>query len=156
MNSYECNICDEGEIHHANNFQQTLANAQLNKQLINYLVLHVVAAQGISTPCSVYNGNMLQLPMLENKNGEADYNVWYHCMASSSTNMGSDTDIWVYGMIFKEGGWFHNKTVYVERSTQSEYVSLNTLSTAASYHPQLKRTRSPLSSNLYSYRGRLY
>ena len=66
-------------------------------------------------------------------------------MTSSSTKivvLGSDTDIWVYGMILMEGGWFRNKTVYVERSIRSEYVSLNVLKTAASCHPQLKRTRS--------------
>ena len=34
--------------------------------------------------------------MLTNKNGEADYNVWYHCLSSLSSNiviLGSDTDI---------------------------------------------------------------
>ena len=87
--------------------------------------------------------------MLRNKNGEADYNVWFHCMASSSRNivvLGSDTDIWVYGMIFLEGGWFSNKTVYVERSIQTEYVCLNTLHAAALSHAQLKRIRNPLSN----------
>ena len=104
----------------------------------NLAVQVIIDYGGISAPCSVYNGSILDLPMLENKNGEADYNVWYHCMASSSTNivvLGSDTDIWVYGMIFNEGGWFHNKTVYVERSIQSEYVSLNIMTIAASCLP---------------------
>ena len=60
--------------------------------------------EGISTSCSVYNGTMVDLPMLANKNGEADYNVWFHCMTSSSINiyivvLGSDTDIWVYGFM---------------------------------------------------------
>lgn len=163
MNSHECNKCDEGEIPHANNFQQMLANAQLKKQLINYLmqkfrnitsrknmaVQVILDYEGISTPCSVYNGNVVDLPMLANKNGEADYNVWFHCMTSSSRNiviLGSDTDIWVYGMIFMEGGWFPNKNVYIERSIHTEYVSLNTLCTAASCHPQLKRIHNPLSS----------
>ena len=54
--------------------------------------------EGISQPCSVYNGD---LPMLMNRNGEADYNVWFHCMTSTSRNiiLGSDTDIWVYGFM---------------------------------------------------------
>ena len=70
--------------------------------------------EGISQPCSVYNGNKTDLPILINRNGEADYNVWFHCMTSTSRNiiiLGSDTDIWVYGMLFMEGGWFQNKTV---------------------------------------------
>ena len=101
--------------------------------------------EGISTPCSVYNGTMVDLPMLTNENGEADYNVWFHCMTSSSRNSCiGQCHIWVYGMIFMEGGWFPNKTVYVEREIQTEYVSLNTLRTAASYHPQLKRMHNPL------------
>ena len=38
MNSHDCNICDEGTIPHANNYQQLLANSQLKKELINYLM----------------------------------------------------------------------------------------------------------------------
>ena len=41
-------------------------------------------------------------------------------MTSSSRNiviLGSGTDIWVYGMIFMEGGWFPNKTVCWKRNT---------------------------------------
>ena len=41
------------------------------------------------------------MPMLKNRNGEADYNLWYHCMASTCSKIlvvGSDTDVWVYGM----------------------------------------------------------
>ena len=34
--------------------------------------------EGISKPCSVYDGTMVDLPMLANKNGEADYK----CMVS--------------------------------------------------------------------------
>ena len=161
MSSHECNISDEGTIPHANNYQQMLANSQLKKQFINYLMFINITSskhlavqvifdyEGISQPCSVYRGNVLDLPMLANKNGEADYNVWFHCITSSSRKfviLGSDTDIWVYGMIFMEGGWFNNKSVYVEKSIQTEYVSLNTLCAAAPCHPQLKRIRNPLSN----------
>ena len=103
--------------------------------------------EGISQPCSVYNGNKTDLPMLMNRNGEADYNVWFHCMTSTSRNiiiLGSDTDIWVYGMMFMEGGWFQNKTVYVEKNIETEYVCLNTICTASTCHPQLKRIPNPL------------
>ena len=57
--------------------------------------------------------------MLQNKNREADYNVWFHCMMSCSRNvivLGSDTDIWVYGMALLECGWMENKDVYVEKN----------------------------------------
>ena len=37
MNSHDCNICDEGTIPHANNYQQLLANSQL-KQELNHLM----------------------------------------------------------------------------------------------------------------------
>ena len=136
-----------------------LANSLLKQQLINqkfiyitstkYLAVQVILGyEGIGQPCSIYRGCVLDLPMLVNENGEADYNVWFHCMASASRNvviLGSDTDIWVYGMIFMEGGWFWNKTIYVEKSIQREYICLNALNTAASYHPQLKRIHNPLS-----------
>ena len=86
--------------------------------------------------------------MLKNKHGEADYNVWYHCMSSISSNiiLGSDTDIWVYGMAFMGCGWLGNKTVYVERAIGSEYVCLNNMFEAVMNHPKLKRIPFPLLS----------
>lgn len=62
----------------------------------NLAVQVIFDYEGISRPCSVYNGNMVDVPMLVNKNGEADYSIWFHCMTSSSRNviiLGSDTDI---------------------------------------------------------------
>ena len=38
--------------------------------------------------------------------------------------LGSDTDIWVYGMMFLECGWLRNKDVYVECKVGKEYVHL--------------------------------
>ena len=55
--------------------------------------------QDLDCPCSIYMGGRSDLTMLKNKNGEADYNLWFHCMASTSSKLvllGSDTDIWVY------------------------------------------------------------
>ena len=80
--------------------------------------------------------------MLQNKNGEADYNVWYHCMMSTSRNvviLGSDTDIWVYGLAFLEC-----KVVYIEKAIGSEYAYLNAFSEAVSSHPKLKSMVHPL------------
>ena len=111
MSSHECNILyDEGKIPHANNYQQMLANSLLKQQLIKglYTAVQVILDyEGIGQPCSIYRRCVLDLPMLVNENGEADYNVWFHCMASASRNvviLSSDTNIWVYGMIFMEGG----------------------------------------------------
>ena len=83
--------------------------------------------------------------MLQNQNGEADYNVWFHCMMSCSRNviiLGSDTDIWVYCMALLECGWMENKEGYVEKTLAAEYIHLNTLYFAALEHPQLSN-RSP-------------
>ena len=96
----------------------------INTTFSKHLAVQVIFDyKGVSQPCSVYNGNVLDLPMLANKNGEADY-VLFHCMTSSRNIviLSSDMDIWVYGMIFMEGGWFPNKTAYVEKSIETEYV----------------------------------
>ena len=103
--------------------------------------------EGIACPCIIYNGVKLDLPMLKNNNGEADYNVWYHCMTSMLQNviiLGSDTDIWVYGMVYKDCGWLGRKIVYVEKIVEAEYVCINNLHTAATSHPQLKQVPFPL------------
>ena len=66
----------------------------------------------LECPCGMYLGAKYNLPMLRNENGEADYNLWYHCMASTGSNiiiLGSDTDIWVYGMAIMGCGWLGNK-----------------------------------------------
>ena len=85
--------------------------------------------ENIACPCRIYNGVKLNLPMLKNNNGEADYNVWYHCMISMLQNvtiLGSDTDIWVYGMVYKDCGLLGRKIVYVEKTIEAEYVSIIT------------------------------
>ena len=43
-----------------------------------------------------------------------------HVFPSNIIILGSDTDIWVYGMAFMGCGWLGNKTVYVERAIGSE------------------------------------
>ena len=83
------------------------------------IVQIVIDYEDLNCPLSIYNGGQTYLPMLQNKNGEADY-VWYHCMMSTSRNiiiMRSDMDIiWVCGLAFLQCGWINNKVVYVEKS----------------------------------------
>ena len=77
----------------------------------------------VDAPLCVVNGNMSHVPCLKNQLGEADYAMWYHCVMSTSTNiiiLGSDTDIWVYGMALKEAGWLQNKRMFVERSIKTD------------------------------------
>ena len=103
--------------------------------------------EDIECPCAIYEGNRTSLQMLKNENGEADFNVWYHCMSSLSSNiiiLGSDTDILVYGMAYLGCGWLGNKIVYVEKAIGSEYVSLNAISEVLMNHPKLKRIPFPL------------
>ena len=133
MNKQDCNISDDGDLPHCKAYQMMLANPELKKQYIHYLMtkfieltclkklrVHVIIDyEDIVYPCTVYNGVKFDLPMLQNKNGEADYNVWYHCITSTSQNfviLGSDTDIWVYGMIYKDCGWLGRKVVYIEKT----------------------------------------
>ena len=142
MNSHECNICDDGSVPHCTEYQKLLAYPELKKKLISYLmnsfikiacnnpspVQIIIDYVEIDCPCFIHNGNVFTLPMLKNQNGEADYNVWYHCMTTTSNEvivLGSDTNIWVYGMVFMECGWLANKTVYVECKPASEYVHIN-------------------------------
>ena len=113
----------------------------------NLSVNIILDYEDIECPCAIYKGSKVDLEMLKNKNGEADYNVWYHCMSSLSSNiiiLGSDTDIWVYGMAYMGCGWLGNKTVYVERAIGSEYVCLNAISEAVMNHPKLKIIQFPL------------
>ena len=163
MNAHECTICDEGLIPLCNDYQKMLANAELKRKYISYLMDYFVKTatnnstqiqlildhEDLSCPCLVSAGNVLSLPILKNRNGEADYNVWFHCMMSTSEKivvLGSDTDIWVYGMMFLECGWLQNKTVYVECKIGKEYVHLNKLMDMAHAHPKLKTIPFPLTS----------
>ena len=57
--------------------------------------------------------------------------------------VGSDTDVWVYGMALMGCGWLDNKTVYVETSINSEYVSINAILEATTNHPKLKKIQFP-------------
>ena len=50
------------------------------------------------------------------------------CLQLLTVILGSDTDIWVYGMNFIGCGWLGNKTVHVEMAIGSDYVCLNALS----------------------------
>ena len=163
LNVDECKIGADETIPQCKKYQQMLANENLKKQFISYVmdqflkfgedsklsVNIILDYEDIECPCAIYEGSKINLQMLKNKHGEADYNVWYHCMSSISSNiiiLGSDTDIWVYGMAFMGCGWLGNKTVYVERAIGSEYVCLNNMSEAVMNHPKLKRIPFPLLS----------
>ena len=101
MNISECEVCDDGDIPHCSEYQQFLANAQSKKKFVHYLMDHftqlscskqlpiqiIVDYDDLHCPISIYNGEVTELPMLQNKNGEADYNVWYHCMISTSRHI---------------------------------------------------------------------
>ena len=159
----DCNISDNDIIPQCKKYQQMLANDRLKKKFISYVMEEfmkfgqdshlsvnvILDYEDIECPCAIYEGNRINLQMLKNENGEADYNVWYHCMSSLSSNiviLGSDTDIWVYGMAYKGCGWLGNKTVYIERAIGSEYVSLNAISEVVMNHPKLKRIPFPMLS----------
>ncbi len=137
-----CVIGDEELIPH-DKHQQLLANKDLKGMLIKYLVrylknkaLHnnlpcqlIIATEFTSNPISIYSESEVSVLTLKNAHGEADYNVWLHAISSLSRNIlviGSDTDIWVYGMALKEAGWLHGKTVYVERDVNKEFVDMYT------------------------------
>ena len=125
----DCNISANEMIPQCEKYQQMLANENLKKKIISYIMNQfikfgmdsnlsiniILDYEDIECPCAIYEGRKMDLEMLRNKNGEADYNVWYHCMSSLSSNiivLGSDTDIWVYGMAFMGCRWLGNKTVY--------------------------------------------
>lgn len=130
MNRQDCDIRDDGLLPHCKAYQMMLANPELKKQYVHYLMakftelgccnklpVHVILDYQDMCPFIIYNGVKIDLPMLDNKNGEADYNVWFHCMTCTLQNviiLGSDTDIWVYGMVYKDCGWLGRKNVYVE------------------------------------------
>ena len=66
------------------------------------------------------------------------------CLQLLTVILGSDTDIWVYGMSIG-CGWLGNKMVYVERAIGSDYVCLNALSETVMNHPKLKKIPFPSS-----------
>ena len=61
--------------------------------------------------------------------------MWYHCVSTNIIIVGSDTDIWVYGMALKEAGWLQNKGGFVERSIKTEFVDINEIQQAVTAHP---------------------
>ena len=154
-------IYGDNAIPHATEYQQLLANPQLKRTFLSYLMqqftvltcranlpTHVIIDyEYVICPVNIYRGKLLELPMLANNNGEADYNVWYHCMKSTHSHiivLGSDTDIWVYGMALMDCGWIEHQVIFVEKSINSEYVDLNALSVAVAAHPQLATVRYPM------------
>ena len=98
LNEDDCNVSDEEMIPQCKRYQQMLANANL--KIISYLmdqfvkfgidsnlsVNIILDYEDIECPCAIYQGSKMDLQMLKN-NGEADYNVWYHCVSSLSHNI---------------------------------------------------------------------
>ena len=141
-----------------------LANPKLKSDLISYIMKKfqdfacspqivsiqiVLDYEGIDSPISIASGSCIHVPCLRNQLGEADYNLWYHCITSTSNNIiivGSDTDIWVYGMALKESGWLGNKLVYVERTLNAEFVDICEVYTVIESHPSLAGIPYPLNS----------
>ena len=163
LNVDDCNIGANEQIPQCRKYQQMLANEHLKRKFISYVMEQfiqfgedsnlsvniILDYEDLECPCAIYAGSKVNLEMLKNTNGEADYNVWYHCLSSLSSKvivLGSDTDIWAYGMAFMGCGWLGNKSVYVERAIGSEYVCLNALSEAVGGHPKLRRIPFPLLS----------
>ena len=86
--------------HNVKKYQQMLANDKLKKKFISYVMEEfmkfgkksrlsvnvILDYEDIECPCAIYEGNRTNLQMLKDENGEADYNVWYHCMSSLSFN----------------------------------------------------------------------
>ena len=100
----------------------------------------IIDYEDLEAPISIYNQTEVAVPLLKNEHGEADYNVWYHCIHSMSNNVvvvGSDTDIWVYGVALLESGWLGDKQIYVEKNVHSEYLHINHLLQNVQSHPKL-------------------
>ena len=92
----------------------------------------IIDYEDVMCPVNIYRGQLLELPMLANNNGEADYNVWYHCMKSTHSHiivLGSDTDIWVYGMALMDCGWIENKVVLINKTNYRSKVAAGSLAT---------------------------
>ena len=152
MNITECEVCDDRAIPHGSDYQQFLANAHLKRLFLHYLMHHfirlscskslpiqiVIYYDDINNYCpiGIYNGEQMDLPMLKNENGEADYNVWYHCMMSTSRHiiLGSDTGIWND----LSGIWLARQQTVV--CIGSEYVHINTFQEAAYTHPKHRKS----------------
>ena len=162
MPAHECIIGDINTIPHCSDYQAMLANPKLKSQLVSYIMnkfqayacsQHFVNVlldyEGISSPVSISSGSVLQVPCLANRLGEADYSMWYHCVTSTSNHIviiGSDTDIWVYGMALKEGGWLGDKVVYVEKTLNAEFVDICEIHNVIRSHPSLSRIPYPVNN----------
>ena len=88
-----------------------------------------------------WDGSKCDLPMLKkkkkNENGEADYNVWYHCMTSTSQNVVVTRTYGYTAWCSRTVGGLGEK-LYAEKETGAEYVCINNLHVAVYSQPKLK------------------
>ena len=87
LNVDECKISANEAIPQCSKYQQMLANEKLKKEFISYLMKQFIELgedsnlsaniildyEDIECPCAIYEGTKIQLEMLKNNNGEADY-----------------------------------------------------------------------------------
>ena len=91
LRTSECVIAGDQLIPHSSTYQQMLANKDLKRKFITYLFkqpVHIIFDyKGAANPICIFNGMELDLPMLCNQQGEADYNLWFHGIRSTHTNV---------------------------------------------------------------------
>ncbi len=83
------------------------------------------------------------------RRGRLQCMVPLQCIQSMSNNViiiGSDTDLRVYGMAFKQSGWLQNKQVYVERTLNTEFVDICEIYNVVQTYPILSKIPYPLNS----------
>ena len=61
------------------------------------------------------------------------------------------TPTWIYRMAFIECGWLGDKSIYVERTINAEYVNVNAIVEASVSHPNLKKVS--FSASIYVLTG---
>ena len=73
------------------------------------------------SPVCVTVGEVTNYPDRDNKQGEADYAMWFHASWSPCCEIlvcANDTDVYIYGFGIMECGWLLSKKVCVERMVQ--------------------------------------
>lgn len=112
----------------------------------------LVDSPALAEPVLIDKTGKMALPA--NQKGEGDHGVWFHAIRSPFKNVvvfANDTDIWMYGLALCELGILKNKTVFVERKQNAEYVRIDTVREHMSNHPSLQYLRYPAACLLTVY-----